>query len=187
LRDAAIARSRVLITIYADRRDHDVTGVAEALAESVADRVPSGEIALYLDRVVGERRSRRKRAPVRRALPANPLQVLSTAAERAEITIIGMWGPVTEQVITAFDLSRIVLLLTDSAVPSLRAAQRTLRLCAGLGYGADRIAVVLLTDGVEDSLDHTAIAGVLKREIYAAVPADGDPAAYQRLAARVIG
>jgi MinD-like ATPase involved in chromosome partitioning or flagellar assembly len=177
----------VVITVYADRRIHDVTAVAESLADAVAEIIRPTKVFLYIDRVANGERARRKRAPLRRALPANPVSALSTAAESADVTILGVWGPVTEHVITAFDLSRVVLLLTDDAVTSLRAAQRTLKLCAGLGYGADRVVVVRLLDSSETSLDGREVAIALKREIFASVSMAGSEAEYQRLAAKLFG
>jgi hypothetical protein len=175
----------VVITVYADRRVHDVTAVAELLAGAVAETIRPRKVALYIDRVANGERARHKRAPLRRALPANPVPALSSAAEGNDVTILGVWGPVTEQVITAFDLSRVVLLLTDDAVTSLRAAQRTLKLCAGLGFGADRIVVVRLLDSESSSLDGREVANALKREIFASLPLKGGAEEYQRLARRL--
>lgn len=180
----------MVITVYADRRVHDVTGVAEALAASVAERIRPKNVSLYIDRVANGQRSRRKRSPLSRALPANPVPALAAAAEGTDVTILGVWGPVTEQVIAAFDMSRVVLLLTDDAVTSLRAAQRTLKLCAGLGFGADRIVVVTLVDDGSDSLDPAAVVSALKREIYETLPRLPEDArsrtAYERLSGRVL-
>lgn len=177
----------MVITVYADRRVHDVTAVAESLAEAVTETIQPPRVMLYLDRVAnGAERARRKRAPLRRALPANPVPALSAAAEGSDVTILGVWGPVTEHVITAFDLSRVVLLLTDDAVTSLRAAQRTLKLCAGLGFGVDRIRVVRLVDPAATALDGREIASVLKREIFASLPLTGGAEEYRRLARSVL-
>lgn len=176
----------MVITVYADRRVHDVTAVAESLAEAIAETIEPSKVMLYIDRVANGERSRRKRAPLRRALPANPVPALSAAAEGPDVTILGVWGPVTEHVITAFDLSRVVLLLTDDAVTSLRAAQRTLKLCAGLGFGADRILVVRLVDPEAAALDGREVAYALKREIFASLPLTGGVEAYRRLARQVV-
>lgn len=177
----------MVITVYADRRVHDVTAVAESLAVAVAETIQPTKVVLYFDRVANGERSRRKRAPLRRALPVNPVPALASAAEGAEVTILGVWGPVTEHVLTAFDVSRVVLLLTDDAVTSLRAAQRTLKLCAGLGFGADRIVVVRLLDTNETSLDGREVATALKREIFASLSLSGSDEDYQRLAAKLFG
>ena len=174
----------MVITVYADRRVHDVTAVAESLAEAIAETIEPSKVVLYIDRVANGERSRRKRAPLR-ALPANPVPALSAAAEGTDVTVLGVWGPVTEHVITAFDLSRVVLLLTDDAVTSLRAAQRTLKLCAGLGFGADRILVVRLVDPDSAALDGREITNVLKREIFASLPLAGGVEEYRLLAKRI--
>ncbi len=179
----------MVITVYSDRRDHDVTGVAELLAEAIGEQVKPKKVSLYIDRVAGEVQSRRKRAPLRRALPANPVPALASAAEAPDVTILGVWGPVTEHVITAFDLSLTVLLLTDDAVASVRAAQRTLKLCASLGFGADRIVVVTLVDGSED-LDPATVASALRRDIFGSIPRTPDhpnsQAAFEKLAGRIL-
>lgn len=176
----------MVITVYADRRVHDVTAVAESLAEAIAETIEPSKVVLYIDRVTNGERTRRKRAPLRRALPANPVPALSAAAEGSDVTVLGVWGPVTEHVITAFDLSRVVLLLTDDAVTSLRAAQRTLKLCAGLGFGADRILVVRLVDPDSAALDGREVTQALKREIFASIPLSGGEEEYRRLARQVV-
>lgn len=176
----------MVITVYADRRVHDVTVVAESLAEAIAETIQPPQVMLYIDRLANGERSRRKRAPLRRALPLNPVPALSAAAEGPDVTLLGVWGPVTEHVITAFDLSRVVLLLTDDAVTSLRAAQRTLKLCAGLGFGADRIRVVRLLDPDATALDGREVAKVLRREIFASLPLEGGEEEYRRLARQVV-
>lgn len=182
----------MVITVYSDRRIHDVTGVAEMLAEVIGEQVRPRQVTLYIDRVASEARSRRKRAPVRRALPLNPVPALASAADAPDVTVLGVWGPVTEQVITAFDLSRVVVLLTDDAVMSLRAAQRTLKLCAGLGFGADRIVVVKLVDDGDESIEPAAVASALKREIFGTLPSSANDAtedrqAYHRLTSKLLG
>lgn len=175
----------MVITVYADRRVHDVTVVAESLAGAIEETIRPSKVVLYIDRVANGERARRKRAPLRRALPANPVPALSAAAEGPDVTILGVRGPVTEHVITAFDLSRVVLLLTDDAVTSLRAAQRTLKLCAGLGFGADRVLVVRLVDPAAVALDGREVAYALKREIFASLPLTGGDEAYQQMAKRL--
>ncbi len=82
-----------------------------------------------------------------------------------------------------------MVLLTDVAVASLRAAQRTLRLLTEVGYPVDKVVVVVVTASPPASIDHTALRSALRRDVERVLPrlilSDDDAAAYDALVARI--
>lgn len=167
----------MVVTVYADRRSVDVASVAQGLAASLDALSKPHQVTTLFDRASETERPRRRRTSTLNTLPANPLPALVNAANATEITILVVWGPLTGDLIAAFDLSRIVLLVTDDSVSALRAAQRTLKLCGSLGFGADRVLVVTMLNDNTPQWDPAVVATALKRDIIGRVPRPGSAGA----------
>jgi hypothetical protein len=177
----------MIITVYADRRTQDVLSFGEALAEAFADATPDNRVLLYIDPLANKPARREHRVTPQR-LPANPGIAMSPLREPGPVAIVAIWGPVTNTVVTLFDLAHRIVLLTDASVQSLRATQRTLKLCDGLGYRSNKIVIAGLDDG--DGAADDTIASVLKQTAIEALPTEAraHPAARQafsRLANRL--
>jgi hypothetical protein len=167
----------VVVTVYAGRRTPDVAVAAEGFARALRASCAPQPVAVFLDNSAA--------SPSRRHADARPLPLdIKRVTERLgprEHAVLGVVGPVTEQVLTAFDLSVSILLVTDGSVASLRAAQRALRLCRDVGYADDRVLAVLMTDGSNDGVIDAA--QVLKREVAVVSPAhDREAEPYRVLA-----
>jgi hypothetical protein len=177
----------VIVSLFADRRTPDVAVVAHDLA--VALGAQAAPVALYIDPV-----ATRAAKGLRFAIEPQPLptSVHATLGQLrpTEHALLAFVGSVTEPVITAFDLSTRILVLTDSTVKSLRAAQRTFKLCRDIGYKPGRVlAVVILED--QELVDVDAVRAALKREAFSVVPglkapADSRRAAIAELADRIV-
>lgn len=180
----------MVVTVYADRRSVDIASVTQGLAAALQALSKPHQVTMLFDRAGETERPRRKRAPAANTLPANPVPALVNAANASDITILGVWGPLTGDLIAAFDLSRVVLLVTDESVTSLRAAQRTLKLCGSLGFGPDRVHVVTMLGDDTPQWDPSVVATALKRDVVGRVPKPGSATAtteaYDLLCARVL-
>lgn len=110
---------------------------------------------------------------------------------RQGYVLLAFLGPVRQQVVAALDRSALVVLFTDVAVASLRAAQRTLRLLVEVGYPVDKVAVVVVTANPQAPIDHSALRSALRRDVEQVLPrlivSDEDAAAYDALVARIRG
>ncbi|MCC6317034.1 MAG: hypothetical protein IT361_05010 [Gemmatimonadaceae bacterium] len=170
----------MIISLFADRRTPDVAAVAHDLARALAATWPGQSMSLFVDGV-----ATRAARGIRFTLPAQPLPASVSRALAAlrptEHAVLAFVGSVTEPVITAFDLSQRILVLTDASVASLRAAQRTIKLCKDIGYTRGRVlAVVLLEDA--EPVDVDAVRAALRRESFSVVPGRQAPAESRRAA-----
>jgi Flp pilus assembly CpaE family ATPase len=141
----------MVITVYADRRSNEVGDIAERLTDAIAACVGRDGVIL-LD-------------PRRLAAPDASAR-LRDMAGRYAATVVALSGAPNEQVLAAFDASDRVLLVTHPSVPSIRGTQRTLKLCASLGYGAEKLGVVLHDFGDDAPLGPADAVLALKRDIY---------------------
>ena len=169
----------MIVSLFADRRTPDVAVIAHDLAVALGAQSATRP-ALYIDTV-----ATRGAKGLRFSIEPQPLpaSVQATLAQLGptEHAVLAFVGSVTEPVITAFDLSTRILVLTDSTVKSLRAAQRTFKLCRDIGYTPGRVlAVVLLEDA--GLLDVDAVRAALKREAFSVVPGTNAPADARRAA-----
>lgn len=141
----------MVITVYADRRSAEVGDVAARLAHAIGGIVGESRVTLLGPRVLDAGDA-----------PAALVEV----AARYDATVVALTGAPTEHVVAAFDASDRVLLLTAPSVPSIRGAQRTLRLCKSLGYAAAKVVVVLHDFGDDAPLAPHEVALALKRETF---------------------
>ena len=180
----------MIVALYADRRTRDVAVVAHDLALALRSRSPRRAVALFVDDVATRSVGNSEFVIAARELPRN-LRIAVAAHGDADHLVLGLTGPVTEQVVTAFDLSQRIVVVTDSAVGSVRTAQRTFRFCASVGYPAAKVLAVHLHGGPEDAaLDCASIAKALRRDVFCGLPRGREPmrrAAYTALAGRVLG
>ncbi|MGQ0650344.1 MAG: hypothetical protein ACT4P7_22615 [Gemmatimonadaceae bacterium] len=181
----------MIVTVYSDRRTPDLAVVAHDLALAFSRLLPGQDIALFVDGAVIRSTPDADFTLEPQSLPANLRGALSRFAD-ASHAVVGLIGPVTEQAITAFDLSDRILVVTDSSVSSLRAAQRTFKFCSEVGYPARKVlAVHLHEDPVPAAMDCAAVARVLKRDVFCGLPRgargrETARAAHAELAAHVL-
>ena len=182
----------MVITLYADRRTLNIADIAGRLARALAPRIPAPGVVVATPR-------RRVRDPVAGVAYA-PLAPEGTPTEVAEdlqqlasqygVTLVAWSGAPNEQALAVCDASDRVLLVSDLSVPSIRATQRALKLCTSLGYGREKVCVVLQAPAGDGALAPDDAAEALKREIFWVIPGDGDgegarSAAYDGLADRL--
>jgi hypothetical protein len=182
----------MIVSLHADRRTPAVAAVAHDLAMALQAQAPGRAVSLFVDRAAAARARGGEFVIVPRLLPPNLRPALAALGD-ADHAVLGLVGPVTEQVMTAFDLSERILVLTDSAVASLRTAQRTFRFCASVGYPAAKVlAVHLHGESGPGTLDCVSVARALKRDVFCGIPLAPASrptrrAACRELAARVLG
>lgn len=184
----------MVITVYADRRSHEVANIAGRLACAIAARLGRAQVALVGTRLFTAAMEPGVETTVlsEGLAPQDVSVLLADLAGRYPAAIIALSGALNERVLAAFDASDRVLLLSDPSVASIRGTQRTLKLCASLGYGAEKTAIVLhdFDDAAPFAPADAAIA--LKREIFFTLPGESEANgptddSYARLAGRLMG
>lgn len=185
----------MVITVYADRRSHEVVGIAGRLARAIATVAATvGGDGVVL---VGSRLPDARAFPGidtatinDHATPQDVSELLTGTAHRYHTAVVALSGVPNEQVLAAFDASDRVLLVTEPSVASIRGTQRTLKLFGSLGYGADKTLLVLHDFGDDTLLDPADVAIAFKREIFFTLPGhaagSASAEAYTRLAGRLI-
>lgn len=184
----------MVITLYADRRFHDVADLAGGLASAMASRDVAVRVAVIAALQHGDGSSRGS-GPVDVLPDGSPSEVsryLTALSPHFQVTLVALGGAPNEQVLATLDASDRVLLVSDHTVTSLRATQRALRLCTSLGYGSDKVAVLLHGFSDDTGLVPAEAAAVLKREILGVIPGPGtDPVArdlaFRHVAERLTG
>jgi hypothetical protein len=166
----------LVITLVSDRRTALLADVAlrlaEAFAMAVAPDASPREIGLVLPRTLRAR----GRTDVdvvtlpERAAGAEVGAALRAVAARHLVTVVAWGGMPTEQALAICDASDRVLVLSHASVPSLRGAQRLLKLCSSLGYGMEKVAVVLHGFSDDAPVAPADAANALKREIFWVIP-----------------
>ena len=185
----------MLITVYADRRLHEVTDVAMRLAGALATGATPADprpVLLLAEGANAPPEAGVVQRAVSDVVSPEELGVLLDDEEPGHRAIVvALSGVVDERALLLFDASDRVLLLSAPSVASIRGVQRTLRLCQSLGYGLDKTAIVLHDFGEDSGLDPVDAAHALKREIFWTLPArepdspEGGRQAYARLAERL--
>lgn len=177
----------MVLTLYADRRTPNVVGVAHHLTQALRHIRP-GVVELFLDDALARLPEARGLSTQPRLLPAN-VRALIPRFAGDDTAVVVLRSPVREQVITAFDLSSRIVLVADPSVPSLRAAQRVLRLCADVGYPVQKVDVVVTKPEKPGDTECEQVRTALRRDVACLVPvlpADGTGREdYAALAARV--
>lgn len=170
----------MVITLYADRRFHDVADLAGGLARAMAFHEVAVRVAVIAAPLHGDGAAAGT-GHVDVLPPGNPGEVsryLSSLSPQYQVTLVALGGAPNEQVLATLDASDRVLLVSDPTVTSLRATQRALRLCGSLGYGSDKVSVLLHGFSDETSIVPAEAAAVLKRDILGVIPGPGsDPVA----------
>ncbi len=182
----------MVILLYADRRTLDIADIAGRLALALAPRVPDPGVVVATPRALA--------SPVRDGVPhvvipddgapAGVTQSLQQLMAQYPMIVVAWLGAPDEHVLAACDVSDRVLLLSDPSVASLRATQRALKLCTSLGYGIDKVRVVLHGFADDATFAPAEAAGVLRREIYWVLPGaaaghDARSSSYAGLAERL--
>jgi hypothetical protein len=153
-------RAGLVVTLFGDRASL-VRGVAEELAAAL--QASSQDVVLH-ERLESD-------APIDANGLASELLRLRSAHE---IVVVAMEGPFRDEALVAFDRSDRVLVVTDGRVASARAARRLLKLTTTLGFGVDRLAVVLVEPGAT-ALDPLSLNAALQRDVLAVLPAGASP------------
>lgn len=170
----------MVITLYADRRSPDLSDIAGGLARALAAQEVGWAVA-----VVGAgsgsdavRDGERARVTYRDTPPRDVGARLHELAPRFDVTVVAIEGAPDEQTLAVLDASTRVLLVSDPSVASLRATQRALKRCASLGYGSEKVAVLLHGFADDAPFAPAEAAAVLKREVVGMIPGPAaDPAA----------
>lgn len=180
----------MVLSLYADRRTPGVVGVAHHLIQALQRTSGVGMIEFYLDDALARLPEARTLATRPRLLPGNLRSALTRLGPR-DIAVVAMRSPVREQVITAFDLSQRIVVVSDPSVPSLRATQRVLKLCTDVGYPVQRTDVIITRPENPTDADCETVRLALRREVSCVLPvlppdgAGGED--YEALAARLAG
>lgn len=188
----------MVIMVVTDRRNALLADVAMRLAEAFAmalapDASPR-HVGLVLPRTLRARVGTDVDVVVlpERAAATEVGAALRDVAARHLVTVVAWGGMPTEQALAMCDASDRVLILSHATVPSLRGAQRLLKLCSSLGYGMEKVSVVLHGFSDDAPVGPADAANALKREIFWVIPdassADGSrDRAFVQLAERLAG
>lgn len=182
----------MVILLYADRRTLDIADIAGRLALALAPRIPDPGVVVATPRALASQ----VRDGVSHVViaddgsPAGVTQSLQQLEAQYPMIVVAWSGAPDEHVLAACDVSHRVLVVSDPSVASLRATQRALKLCTSLGYGIDKVLVVLHGFADDAPLAPAEAAGVLRREIFwvlpgAAAAASVRNASYAGLASRL--
>jgi pilus assembly protein CpaE len=87
-------------------------------------------------------------------------------------TVVDCEHHISERTLGVLDAADQILLVTQLSVPALRGAQRTLGLCRRLGYGDDKVRVVVNRDKSAEVMTLADAAKALGRAIFCALPND---------------
>lgn len=170
----------MVITLYADRRFHDIADLARGLAQAMASHDVAVRVAVIAATQHGEA-APALTGQVDVLSPGNPGEVsryLSSFSPHFKVTLVALGGAPNEHVLATLDASDRVLLVSDPTVTSLRATQRALRLCGSLGYGSEKVSILLHGFTDETPIVPAEAAAVLKRDILGVIPGPGsDPVA----------
>jgi hypothetical protein len=177
------------VTLLADRRTEGALDVARALAARL--READGAllpVVLIADPAFPAKARNKGRDPGEIVGPASVPALLGRLPLEGH-AVLSYVGPLRQQVVAALDRSNLVVLLTDMAVASLRAARRTLRLLTDVGYPVDKVAVAVVPASAAELVDRVALRAALSRDVAHVLPRGGSGpdavAAYDALIARI--
>ena len=187
----------MVITLHADRRVHHAAAIGAQLANAMAPLVRQAGVIfvasrpqLDLARHIIPNEIARATLHHGSAAGGDVGAHLLVLAGRYEVTLALLAGAPIESVLSALDASDRILLVSDPSVASLRATQRWLRLCGSLGYGLEKVRVLLFDFAEDAPLAPSEAAAVLKSEIFGVIPGETTSAeqrasSYARLAERL--
>lgn len=98
--------------------------------------------------------------------------ILTQLKQHHTFTVIDCEHSLTDRTLAALDAADRMILVTQLNVPALRSAQRTLTLCQRLGYGEEKVHVVVNRHQAADTVSLADGAQVLGREIFYKIPND---------------
>ena len=87
-------------------------------------------------------------------------------------TVLDCEHHLSERTLAALDAADRIVLVTQLNIAALRSVQRTLSLCQRLGYGDDKLAVVVNRHQSSDVVSLADAASLLEREIFWKIPND---------------
>lgn len=157
----------LIVTLYGDYRNLQVDGYAQGLGDALRESGLRVALCPPEERFGGARG------------PDHLIQRFRHLCDKNDAVLIALSGPFDEDVLVAFDRSDRVVLLTDGSVPSVRSVRRVLQLTTALGFGVDRLRVMLVEPSPA-AMDADAVGAALQRDIFEVLPAGGSPG--QRLA-----
>lgn len=177
----------MIVSLVADRRTAGVAEVAHDLAVGLRDRLRVPSMALYVDLIAIRAWSATGTDLVPQPLPGT-MRAALTALRPEQHAVLAFVGTLTEPVLTAFDLSSKVLVLTDDGVASLRAAQRMCRLLHDVGLPRHRLCAIVLADDPDRSEVLEAARAALREHSFVVIPRGQlDPAARRTACAALAG
>jgi Flp pilus assembly CpaE family ATPase len=153
------ANSGTVIAVYGTRADVGVTTIATALA--LAFRSLEGN-----DVGLAELGARTAAVSDAKAVTAT----LEVMRGRFAVSVAELGHQVSERALAAFDVADRIVIVTEAAVPSLRATQRVLRLCHRLNYPDEKMCVVVNRFDAPGALSPADIAVALRREVFWKIP-----------------
>ena len=178
------------VTLLADRRTEGALQVARTLTARLRLTAGGRPVVLVADPALRTRADRLPRDPGEVLAPASVPALLGRIPSNGD-AVLAFVGPVRQQVIAALDRSSLVVLLTSASVPSLRAAQRTLRLLSDVGYLVGKVEVAIVVDAGTAAVDAGAVRDALRRDVgfvlARSMSHDPDAAAYDALIRRIRG
>jgi pilus assembly protein CpaE len=99
-------------------------------------------------------------------------RILGHLGSHFAFTVVDCEHYMSERTLGALDAADQILLVTQLGVPALRSAQRTLGLCRRLGYGDDKVRVVVNREHASGVMTIADATRALARPIFFALPND---------------
>lgn len=160
----------MIVSLIADRRVGDIVFLAHDVVAAMRLREPGTPIRWFTEPILLPRRTTRRFSTPPQPLPAS-LGGMLAAVRPAEHVLFAFAGALTEPVITAFDHSQRIVVVTDASVPVLRTTQRMLKFCREVGYATPRLLTAALIDERPGSTEAEAVHAALQRERLLLLPA----------------
>jgi pilus assembly protein CpaE len=99
-------------------------------------------------------------------------KLLLVASDSFDWLVLDLTPGTDDRTIKALDKAHLVLLVTQATVTGLKNVQRTLSLYSRLGYGSDKVKVVVNRTGRRGDLSWQQVKRVVNDEIYHQLPDD---------------
>jgi pilus assembly protein CpaE len=103
--------------------------------------------------------------------------VLAMAAAHYDVVIVDGGRSLNALTVRAMDRADVVYVVIQQSVPYMRDAQRMLRALAGLGYGKDKIKLIVNRFSKKAVVGPEEIAGSLRHEVHRLIPNSFDAVA----------
>jgi len=102
-------------------------------------------------------------------------KLLLVAADAYDWLVLDVAPGTDDRTIKALDKAHVVLFVTQATVSGIKNAQRSLALFSRLGYGPEKVKIIVDRSGRRGDLSSSQIKRVLSEEIYFSLP-DDEPA-----------